>query len=98
MGAAEDAHPPTERMMAMLATFAYVRVLILWSYWLFSKVAKVTNIPTGVKVAIFEFKHGHHAKVPTKMALVSGRNCAAREKTFVTDRCPPTSIFTAPVL
>jgi hypothetical protein len=85
-------------MMAMLATFAYVRVLILWSYWLFSKVAKVANIPTGVKVAIFEFKHGHHAKVPTKMALVSGRNCAAREKTFVTDRCPPTSIFTAPVL
>ena len=42
-----------ERMMAMLATFAYVRVLILWSYWLFSKVAKVANIPTGVKVAIF---------------------------------------------
>ena len=52
--------------MAMLATFAYVRVLILWSYWLFSKVAKVANISTGVKVAIFEFKHGHHAKVPTK--------------------------------
>src|SRR3984893_15104136 len=41
-------------MMAMLATFAYVRVLILWSYWLFSKVAKVANISTGVKVAIFE--------------------------------------------
>jgi hypothetical protein len=40
-------------MMAMLATFAYVRVLILWSYWLFSKVAKVANISTGVKVAIF---------------------------------------------
>ena len=61
MGTAEDAHPPTERMMAMLATFAYVRVLILWSYWLFSKVAKVANIPTGVKVAIFEFKHGHRS-------------------------------------
>jgi hypothetical protein len=67
----------------VLATFAYVRVLILWSYWLFSKVAKVANIPTGVKVAIFEFKHGHHAKV---RALASGRNCAARMKTFVTDR------------
>jgi hypothetical protein len=53
VGAAEDAHPPTERMMAMLATFAYVRVLILWSYWLFSKVAKVANISTGVKVATF---------------------------------------------
>ena len=75
-------------MMAMLATFAYVRVLILWSYWLFSKVAKVANISTGVKVAIFEFKHGHHAKAPTKMALASGRNCAAREKTFVTDQHP----------
>jgi hypothetical protein len=50
-------------MMAMLATFAHVRVLILWSYWLFSKVAKVANIPTGVKVAIFEFKHGHHARL-----------------------------------
>jgi hypothetical protein len=71
-------------MMAMLATFAYVRVLNIWSYWPYSKVAKVANIPTGVKVAIFEFKHGHHAKAPTKMALVSGRNCAAREKTFVT--------------
>jgi hypothetical protein len=82
VGTAEDAHPPTERMMAMLATFAYVRVLILWSYWLFSKVAKVANIPTGVKVAIFEFKHGHHAKVPTKMALVMV-DCAARMKTFV---------------
>jgi hypothetical protein len=54
VGTAEDEHPPTERMMAVLATFAYVRVLILWSYWLFSKVAKVANIPTGVKVAIFE--------------------------------------------
>ena len=73
-------------MMAMLATFAYVRVLILWSYWLFSKVAKVANIPTGVKVAIFEFKHGHHPKVPTKMALVSGKNHSPRMKTFVTDR------------
>jgi hypothetical protein len=67
-------------MMAVLATFAYVRVLILWSYWLFSKVAKVANISTGVKVAIFEFKHGHNAKVPHEMALVSGRNCAARRK------------------
>jgi hypothetical protein len=27
--------------------------------------------------------------VPTKMALVSGRNCAAREKTFVTDSVTP---------
>jgi hypothetical protein len=67
-------------MMAMLATFAYVRVLILWSYWPFSKVAKVANISTGVKVAIFEFKHGHHAKVPTKMALVSGKNHSTRMK------------------
>jgi hypothetical protein len=33
--------------MAMLAAFAYVRVLYIWSYWLFSKVAKVANIPTG---------------------------------------------------
>jgi hypothetical protein len=82
VGTAEDAHPPTERMMAMLATFAYVRVLILWSYWLFSKVAKVANISTGVKVAIFEFKHGHHAKVPTKIALAEGSNRAARMNNF----------------
>ena len=42
-------------MMAMLAIFAYVRVLNIWSYWPFSKVAKVANFLTGVKVAIFEF-------------------------------------------
>jgi hypothetical protein len=39
-----------------------------------------------VRIFIVEpepYKHGHHAKVPTKIALVSGRNCAAREKTFV---------------
>jgi hypothetical protein len=69
-------------MMAVLATFAYVRVLILWSYWLFSKVAKVANIPTGVKVAIFEFKHGRHAKVPTKNGLASAQKPFAADENF----------------
>jgi hypothetical protein len=45
-------------------------------------VAKVANISTGVKVAIFEFKHGHHAKVPTKMALVSGKNHSPPDENF----------------